>query len=325
METLLLPSKIQQAQFEETESTEKPFIIANTEYCSLKQIKDHHIIPVFMKDNETMISHADFIDCTLDAVSSVYHGEVIRRPSIRVSHPIKGRVPEAKDKPANQLEDWEKTIYYERAMFVIEIPSITDTIGGNTLSLTVGGVKAYNLDNLYSKKGSDEHFKLFVGFQNKVCCNMCVWSDGYSGDIRVRNNQELWVAIQQVLHRYNPVQHLRKMAALENLQLTEQEFANVLGRFRMYQHLPAKQREGIPTLLFGDQQIGTVCKDYYKDESFCRVEDGNLNLWRFYNLLTGANKTSYIDTFIDRSINAYNLSDELRAHLDGTSPSWFLQ
>jgi hypothetical protein len=45
--------------------------------------------------------------------------------------------PAGTDKPANQLQDWEKTLYYERMMFVIEVPSIMDTIDGNTLSITL--------------------------------------------------------------------------------------------------------------------------------------------------------------------------------------------
>jgi hypothetical protein len=324
METLLLRNNNIATINNSKTSDEKSFITANTEVCSFEEIRDNHIIPVFMKDSEPLISCSDFIDCTLDAVSSVYHGETILKPSIRVSHPIKGRVPDAKDKPASQLEPWEKTIYYERCMFVIEIPTVTDTIGGNTLSLTVGGVKAYNLDNLYNRKGADEHFKIFIGFQNKVCCNLCVWSDGYVGEIKVHDLQALWFAIQQALQRYNPVEHIRRMSLLENHQLTGQQFANIIGRFRMYQHLPLKQREGIPPLLFGDQQIGSVCKDYYRDQSFCRDVDGSINLWRFYNLLTGANKTTYIDSFMDRSINAFSLADGIRSGLDGHSSSWFL-
>src|SRR5690606_30494389 len=108
-------------------------------------------IPVFTKDNEPLISHTEFIDIAADMVTQLYGGESILNPVIRLSHPVKGRIPDAKDKPANQLMEWEKTIYYERMMFAIEIPSIQDTISGNQLSLTIGGVKSYTQDNLYSK------------------------------------------------------------------------------------------------------------------------------------------------------------------------------
>ncbi|WP_131796876.1 DUF3871 family protein, partial [Bacteroides stercoris] len=76
---------------------------------------------------------------------------------------IKGRIPEAIHKPANQLLETDKTIYYERCAFVIEIPTVYEMVNGNKLTLTVGGVRAYNHTNLYSKKGM-ERFKVFVGF-----------------------------------------------------------------------------------------------------------------------------------------------------------------
>ncbi len=92
-------------------STERPFIQANTVESSLKEIRDYHIIPVFTKDNEPVISHADFIEITGEVVSEIFHAEAILKPNIRLSHPIKGRIPVAKDKPACELEDDEKTLY----------------------------------------------------------------------------------------------------------------------------------------------------------------------------------------------------------------------
>jgi len=68
-------------------------------------------------------------------------------------------------------------LYYERMAFVIEIPEISEVINGNKLSLAIGGVRAYNQENLYGKK-SIEKFKVFIGFQNKVCLNLCISTDG---------------------------------------------------------------------------------------------------------------------------------------------------
>ena len=65
------------------QSTEKPFIQANTVGCSLEEIRKSHIIPVFIKDNEPVISHHDFIDVTNQVVYDSYPGEQILMPSIR--------------------------------------------------------------------------------------------------------------------------------------------------------------------------------------------------------------------------------------------------
>ncbi|AUD07142.1 hypothetical protein CWM47_03075 [Spirosoma pollinicola] len=310
----------------EAPSSEGAFILANTLPTSLKEIQEHHIIPVYSKDNEPLISHCDFIEAAVETVQRLFPFETILNPAIRISHPIKGRIPSARNKPAKDLEDWEKTLYYERAAFAIEIPSLNETIDGNTLSLTIGGVKAYNLDSLHQKKGVDEHFKLFIGFQNKVCTNLCVWSDGYVSDLRVKSIDQLTKAIIDLVVRYQAEKQLQALSQLTDYYLTEHQFAQFIGRCRLYQYLPQVQRSEIQLLLMGDQQVSCIARDYYRDQSFCRMPDGTINLWRLYNLFTGAIKSSYIDTYLDRNVNSFALVNGLLQSLQGlqTPQNWFL-
>ena len=308
----------------EQESSSRSFIEANTVETSLLEIKSNHVIPVWLKDNEPLVSHVDFIQTTQSVVADIFHGEHILRPQIRLSHPIKGRIPSAKDKPAHLLTDDERTISYERMMFAIEVPSIKSIVDGNELSLTIGGVKSFSEDNLYQKSGGDQHFKLFIGFKNKVCTNLCVWSDGYVGNLSLKSKEELYLSIQVLLQRYNSGHHLYHMQKLSELSITEQQFAHLIGRCRMYQHLPNSMKQDIPQMLFGENQMGSVVKDYYRDQSFCRQADGNINLWRLYNLFTGANKSSYIDQFLERSVNAYHFAEQLRWALEGRQENWYL-
>jgi hypothetical protein len=290
----------------------------------LEQIKKGHVIPVFIKDNEPTISQSDFIESALEIAADIYPMETILRPSVRLSHPVMGRVPEAKEKPANQLLEAEKTLYYERMAFIVEIPTISDEIDGQTLSLTLGGIKSYHLDNLYSRKGADEHFKVFIGFKNSVCLNLCVWTDGYLNDLKVKNAGQLKGCIRTLIENYNATYHLNALHKLSTYSITENQFAHLVGRCRMFTHLPSDFKDEVHPLLLSDTQLSTVVKDYYRDKSFCRGEDGNLNLWRLYNLFTGANKSSYIDTFIDRSVNAYHFVEELKMVLDHKTTSWYL-
>lgn len=328
METVVFRNN-HQPVFEQDEliqdlSSGRSFIQANTVESSFEELKEHHIIPVFIKDNEPVISHTDFIEATEEIVADVFQGERILKPAVRLSHPIKGRIPEAKDKPASALLEHEKTLYYERMAFVIEIPGITDVVGGNSLSLTVGGVKAYNLDNLYNKKGADEHFKVFIGFKNTVCTNLCVWTDGFMNDLKVRSIGQLRGAILSLIQGYNQNHHLYHLKKLPEYSITEQQFALLMGRCRMYQHLPVTVKRDIPSLAFGDSQLGAVVKDYYRDESFCRGGDGAINLWKLYNLFTGVNKSTYIDQFLDRSHNAYTFVEQIRWGLEGKNTNWYL-
>jgi len=306
------------------DSPNRQFMVANTIPIMLDEMKRDHIIPVYVRDNEPLISHTDFIDITEEVVWENYTGEYILKPIVRVSHPIKGRVPDARNKPANELNDWEKTIYYERMAFIIEIPSISSDIDGNELSLTIGGVKSYNQDNLYSKKGNNEHFKVFIGFKNQVCTNLCIWTDGFMDSIEVSSTGMLKACIQNLIERFNVNYQIQQMELLPHYSLTEHQFATLIGKCRMYGHLPQQQKNQIPQLQMGDTQIAAVCKDYYKDNSFCRESNGNINLWKLYNLLTGANKSSYIDNFLDRGVNAYHFVEHIRFGLESKEANWFL-
>lgn len=305
-------------------STDKPFIQANTIGCDIEEMRSQHLIPVYTKDNERLISCAEFIEATHSVVSEIYQGETILMPAIRLSHPVKGRVPDAKDKPANQLEEWERTIFYERMAFIIEVPSITDVVDGNRLSLTIGGIKAYNLDNLSSRKGSDEHFKIFIGFQNKVCLNLCVWSDGAMMDLKVSSIGQLKACIRSLVQNYNQQLHLFHLKQLCDYSLTEHQFAQLIGRTRMYQFLPNQIKKEVPQLLFGDMQMSSVVRDFYKDDSFCKMDDGTLNLWRLYNLFTNANKSTYIDQFVERGVNAFSFAYNIKSALQNQTFNWYL-
>ena len=301
-----------------------PFILANTIEVPLQHLQNDCIIPVFSKDNEKTIAHQEFIEVIMEAVTKVFPHHSISPAEIRVSHQIKGRTPDAIYLNAKELMDHQKTIYYERMAFIIRIPSIKDFINGNELSLTIGGVRAYNQENLYGKKNM-EKFRFFIGFQNKVCCNMCISTDGFLEDLRASTIYDLESKVIDVMQNYNAELHLKEMKELTQEYLTEHQFAQLIGKSRLYQHLPKLEKQRIPELNFNDGHINTIAKDYYEDQNFSRLEDGRINLWNVYNLFTQANKSSYIDTFLDRNLNAFEFSKGVQKALNGNSPyHWFL-
>lgn len=303
-----------------------PFIEANTKEVTIEHLKDDCIVPVFSKDNEITISHPNFIEAVWEAANKVFPNESIELPEIRVSHIIKGRTPEAIHKSVKELLEEDKTIYYERMMFCFEIPSIHEDINGNRLNLSIGGVKAYNHENLYSKKGM-EKFKIFIGFKNMVCCNMCVSTDGFKSELKVMDVHGLLNAAIQLFQDYNAAKHLYYMGAFKDSHMTEQQFAQFLGKSRLYQYLPLGQKKRLPQMLMTDTQIGLVAKAYYQDDNFSLPDQQeSISMWNVYNLLTGANKSSYIDNFLDRAYNVTQLADGLNKALHGECEySWFIQ
>lgn len=305
-------------------SSDGNFIHANTEVISTHDLKKKCIIPVFNKDNESTISHPEFLEAVMFAAQGYFKRESFLQPAVRVSHAVKGRVPSAIGKPVDQLREDEKTIYYERMAFAVEVPSIRDVVNGNELNLTIGGVRAYNLDNLNGKK-SEEKFKVFIGFKNKVCCNLCIWTDGFLQELKARSVTEIVQEAYSLFASYRPEVQLQAMSDFGDDYLTEHQFAQLVGRSRLYQFLPPKVKKEIPEAIpLMDSQVSMVARDYYSNKSFCRNADGNIDLFRLFNLFTGAVKSSYIDTFLDRSVGASCFVRGLQNALKEGSDHWFL-
>ena len=160
-------------------------------------------------------------------------------------------------------------------MFCFEIPTIYEDIAGNRLNLTIGGVRAYNHMNLYSKKGA-EKFKVFIGFKILYVVT-CVSTDGYRSELKVMSTTELFNAVVRLFQEYNIAQHLYYMSAYKDTYMRESQFAQFLGRCRLYQFLPVDQKKKLPQMLMTDTQIGLVAKAYYNDDNFSTLfgQQGN--------------------------------------------------
>lgn len=309
---------------EKKEYEVSPFIEANTIQVTMEHLKKDCIVPVF-KDNEVAISHTEFAETAITAVSAILGNVEITKPQLRVSHMVKGRTPDALHIPTKDLQDHQKTIYYERAAWVSKIPSHTKIINGNEVSLCVGGVKSYSTDNLHGKH-SVQRFKMFIGYINRICTNLCISTDGYKDEIKVMSTNELGDKVEQLVSNYDADYHLNSMKRLSQFTLSEKQFGQLIGKAKLYNYLPKDEKQELPNLMITDNQFSTISKDYYNDANFCRNEDGSIDLWNVYNLFTGAVKSSYIDTFLNRNLNAFQFVNGLADAVNGDSNSyrWFL-
>lgn len=299
------------------------FIEANTKLVSLSHLKNDCIIPVFSKDNESTISHYQFLNRTFETVKDLFSDFSISEPNIRVSHVVKGRIPSAIGKAAKDLQEYEKTIYYERCAFLINIPDITREVNGSLLTLSIGGVRSYSQENLYSTK-SLEKFKVFVGFTNRVCTNLCISTDGLLNDIRVGSINDLKQHIEELFTNYSIKDQLSELDKMKNHYLSETEFALLIGRIRLYHNMPKAYRRDLIDFKITDSQMNKVVRDYYCCPNFKRDHNGQISLWNLYNLFTEANKSTYIDSYIERSVCAYEFVQELGNSIEIKSSNWFL-
>ena len=278
------------------------FIQANTIPMTLVELKEKHIIPVFAKDNERAISHFEFMAFCYKALFQLFPDKKIDFPEIKVSHPIQGRIPEAREKRPIELLEHEKTLYYERLIFLTKIPGFTANINGEPMDLVFGGVKSYATDNLYGKY-SKQHFKIFLGYQVHVCSNMCVSSDMGVLSLEVFSSDEIINSVKELFGAFEHEIALQSLKKLNDVVLSQQEFEKYIGKVRLLYYNPELHQKD----WLGDQQMGHVVKGYFNNSNFSSNTDGSISLWNVYNLMTEANKSSYIDRFIPKSMQIRNM------------------
>ena len=143
--------------------------------------------------------------------------------------------------------------------------------------------------------------------------------------MEVSNIGELYRNVLDLFNNFNPAKEIHLMQTLSNTSLSESQFAQIIGRCRCYQALPIGYQKSIPKLLITDSQINSVCRDFYHNEAF-GMKDNAISLFDFHNLLTQSNKNSYVDTYLQRAVNATEISVGINNVLRGIDDKyqWFL-
>lgn len=300
------------------------FLEANTDEVTLDELANKCVVPTWA-NQELTIAHQDFISSVHDAASSFFAGERVSNPDVRVSHVVRGRIPQALGKKASELLECEKTQFYQRLAFAFTIPTIHETIRGQKLELCIGGVRNYSDLNLYRASKGIEKFSVFIGWRVNICSNQILTGEGVKFNMEVTSIGELYRNVLELFHSFNPAKEIHLMQALTNTSLSETQFAQVVGRMRMFQALSPARQKSMPRLLITDSQINSVCRDYYNNEVF-GMKDNAISMFDFHNLLTQANKGSYIDTYLQRAVNATEVSVGINNVLQGIDNkyAWFL-
>ena len=301
------------------------FIESNTQAITLDELTNKNIIPTFC-DNTLTISHQNFIGSVVEVAKKVF-GE-LTVPELRVSHPIIGRVPSAQHKKASELRDDEKTTFYQRMAFCAHVKNLTRTINGETVHLCIGGVRAYNEDKLYNRQ-STMKFKVFVGWQVRVCSNLMLTCDGNSGTIDCMTEADIMQKSFELFNGFNPHKEdtLRLLENLSSTTISEEQFCQIIGRMRLYQFLPLAEQKQLPSLTIGDQAVNAMVKNYISNPNFGKKEGEDFTAWNLMQLANEAVKQSYIDKWLDRNQNCTDFAIGIQKALNGEDTegySWFL-
>ncbi|MBR5483623.1 MAG: DUF3871 family protein, partial [Alistipes sp.] len=249
------------------ETTSVNFLEANTNAITMEELAEQCVVPTWA-NQELTISHQDFISTVHDAACNVFAGETINTPDIRVSHIVRGRIPSALGKRSSELLESEKTQFYQRLAFAFTIPSLHECIDGQRLELCIGGVRNYSDLNLYRANRGMEKFTIFIGWRVNVCSNQVLTGDGVRLAIEVMSLHDLYRAVVDLFDSFNFEKDIQLLQTLTQTRLTETQFAQIVGRMRLYQALPSYQQRRVPKLLVTDSQINNVCRDYYNNPNF---------------------------------------------------------
>ena len=301
------------------------FIESNTQAVTLEELSNN-LIPTWA-DNSLTISHTNFIKTVRAAAEQVFGN--LTPVEIRTSHPIQGRRPEAIHKKQNELTENDKTIYYQRMAFISHVVGLSREVNGQIVNLTIGGVRNYADDQLY-RTATPQRFKVFVGWQVRVCSNMMLTCNGNSGVIQCLTEADVFQKTMELFTTFNPEREniLTQLGNLQSTRMTEQQFCNIIGRMRLYQALPIAEQHLLPPILLGDQAMNEATRGYYNNPNFCKREgEDGISCWNFLQLMTEAVKSSYIDKFTDRNQNAVDITLGIQNALNGNDTegySWFL-
>lgn len=300
------------------------FIESNTQAITLEELTTKNIIPTF-SDNSLTISHQNFIGAVTKVAEQVF-GEMTV-PELRVSHPIIGRIPSAQHKKASELTDEEKTVFYQRMAFCTHVKNLTKMINGQTVHLCIGGVRAYNEDKLYNR-ASAMKFKIFVGWQVRVCSNLCLTCDGFSGTIECMTESDIMQKSFELFSSFNPNKEntLRLLENLYSTSISEELFCKIIGRMRLYQNLPIEEQKKLPLLTIGDQVVNAMVKNYVTNPNFGK-NAGEVTCWNLLQFANEAVKSSYIDKWLERNQNCTDFTIGIQRAINGEDTegySWFL-
>ena len=312
----------------EAENSEHPnFIESNTEAISIDELVSRCIVPTF-SDNTLTIAHQNAIAAVYKAAEEVF-GE-LTPPECRVSHAINGRVASALHKPAKDLTDDEKTVFYQRIAFIAHVKSLTRIVAGQTVELTIGMCRAYNEDKLYSRP-SPEKFRLFVGWKVRVCSNLCLTCSGNSGLVECMTEADIYQKAYQLFSKFDPQKEetLELLENLNNTRISESQFCYIIGRMRLYQALPNEIQKTLPVLEIGDQAVNAAVRGFVTNPNFGLKEgETSITTWEMLQLFNEAIKQTYIDRWLDRNQNCTDFLLGIQKALQGEDTegySWFLQ
>nr|WP_233588536.1 DUF3871 family protein [Flavobacterium sp. LS1P28] len=135
---------------------------------------------------------------------------------------------------------------------------------------------------------------------------------------------ELKSKIYELINNYKKKEHLENMQRMFRYSLTEIQFAHLIGKMKLFPYLSKEEKHNLFPLSMNDTQLNIVVRDYHTDAHFSKSKNNTISFWNLYNLFTEANKSSYIDSILERNLNSYAHVNYLLNAIEKEESSYFI-
>lgn len=157
---------------------------------------------------------------------------------------------------------------------------------------------------------------------------MMLTCDGLTDKIECMTEADIYQHALELFKNFNEARAIDALRHLSDTTMTTEQFCQFIGRCRLYMALSESQRKALelPKILLGDTQLNAATRGFVNNTNFGLNGEDAITCWQLLQLLNESVKTSYIDTWADRNLNATSIALGVQRTIrgDGNDFSWFL-
>lgn len=317
--------------YDDDDMEETPaFIESSTQAITLEELETKCIVPCFAT-NELTLSHQEIAKNLYAAAATVFGLENLGPLEFRVSHPISGRIgtKEALKKAVSELNDSEKTIFYQRIACCFKVKNMTKNVCGQETQFCIGFIRSYHTTNLYSGK-SAERISLYCGTRVRLCSNMCLTLSGVRENLLCLTGMDVRENALRMFESYSvhADEDVQMLEDLGHTSITPFEFCTLIGRLRYYMAMDTASRKALPKIDLGDQLCNEATRLFVNSHWGIQEGESSINLFRLLQCFNEAAKNSYIHNWLTKNAQCTELCLNLQKVLEGDQDNpyaWFLR
>jgi hypothetical protein len=263
---------------------------ANAKEVSVQELFNC-LVPKNERTNQHIVSQAELATITKDTLSNEYN---IGDATIVGSH-----FHSMGNATKEDVGGW-----YDRLVCIYDL-DVVQEISDSQLRLTAGFAIDYKSQSkLANNKKNEQVVTMFMGFQNNVCMNMCISSEGISHQLIFSSPSEFAALMKNNVQSYT-IQMKRQIELLRSMEgksMPVNKFEEMLGRELIKSRMGNAQANKLTPL--NSTQWMDVASLTITDRRYrINPEDKSVSAWQAYNLMTEAAKNSQLDSVVSTLSN----------------------